>query len=462
MTTTTNTRTLHDLTVTDAAGMIARGELSPVDYLEALLARIALLGGRIQAWSGLDIDGARAQAQILAAEAKAGKLRGPLHGIPGGFKEEFAVGGMPDHSEPNLPPGPITPDDATAVARMRAAGAIILGKTYMPGASGMPPTRNPWNLQHTAGGTSSGSGAAVGARMVPVALGEQTAGSNLRPAAYCGVSAIKPTFGRASRKGMWAFSYSHDHPGIIGLSMEDLALVLSVISGPDPLDPTTLDVPAPPPTLNPELIRPPRIGVVRNFYPELTEPVMQAAIERAAQKLADAGADVKDAWLPQEFGLAWHTHRLIGAAEGATMHAASDAEELAQGKPLTFGMQGLGSRLIRGLVPATYYLQAQRIRRWLTGTMRDFYRTREVDVLLTATAPSAAPKGLTTTGNAILLLPWSDLGFPAINVQSGSFTDEGLPLGLQFGALPLADEDLLHAGAWIEHTLGRLPAPPLT
>src|SRR5581483_8689812 len=114
-----------------------------------------------------------------------GALRGPLHGIPFGFKEEFAVRGLPDRSEPNGPEGPVASEDAAAVARLRASGAIILGKTYMPGRTGNPPTRNPWNLEHTAGGTSSGSGAVVGARLVPVALGEQTFGSNLRPAAFC-------------------------------------------------------------------------------------------------------------------------------------------------------------------------------------------------------------------------------------------------------------------------------------
>src|SRR5918911_231919 len=155
---------LHELTAVDAARAIAQGDLSPVDYLEALLGRVSRLDGQVQAWSGLDLEGARAQAQVLAEEARAGKLRGPLHGIPTGVKEESAVRGLPDRSEPNLPPGPVHAEDATAVARLRAAGAIILGKTYMPGRSGNPPTRNPWNLEHTAGGTSSGSGAAGGGR----------------------------------------------------------------------------------------------------------------------------------------------------------------------------------------------------------------------------------------------------------------------------------------------------------
>src|SRR5919204_1008019 len=290
---------VHELTVVEAARAIAQGDLSPVDYLEVLLDRITRFNPQVQAWSGLDIEGARTQARKLAQEAEEGKLRGPLHGIPTGVKEEFAVRGLPDRSEPNLPPGPVHAEDAAAVARLRAAGAIILGKTYMPGRSGNPPTRNPWNLEHTAGGTSSGSGAAVGARLVPFTLGEQTYGSNLRPAAYCGVSGIKPSFGRVSRAGMWAFTYSQDHPGIIASSVEDLALVLSAIAGPDPRDPSTLNEPPPPGVLDPERIRPPRIGLVRNFFPDKTEPAMQAAVERAASRLGAAGANVESVQLPE-------------------------------------------------------------------------------------------------------------------------------------------------------------------
>src|SRR5437870_6549838 len=294
---------LHELTVREAARMIAARDISPSDYLECFLERSARLDPKVRAWSNIDVDGAREQARQLTEEAAKGKLRGPLHGIPFGFKEEFAVRGLPDRSEPNGPDGPVAAEDAAAVARLRQAGAIILGKTYMPGRTGNPPTRNPWNLQHTAGGTSSGSGAAVGARLVPAALGEQTFGSNLRPAAFCGVAGIKPTFGRVSRKGMWAFSYSQDHPGVIGLTMDDMALVLSVISGADPLDPTTLPVAPPPAAIEPSDVKPPRIGLVRNLFTDLTEPSMQAAVDATAQKLGGAGATVKEVRLPEEFGL---------------------------------------------------------------------------------------------------------------------------------------------------------------
>lgn len=455
------TTSLHELSVEEAAQLIASGELSPVTYLEACLERIGRLDGQVRAWSYLDVEAARAQAQVLASEARAGHLRGPLHGIPTGFKEEFAVRGMPDTSEPNLPPGPVAAQDATAVARLREAGAIVLGKTFMPGRSGNPPTRNPWNLEHTAGGTSSGSGAAVGARMVPFTLGEQTFGSNLRPAAYCGVSGLKPTFGRVSRAGMWAFSYSQDHPGIIGLSMADIALVLSVIAGPDPLDPTSLKVAPPPARLTADQIRPPRIGLVRNFFPERTEPSMRVTVESAATRLGSAGAPVKDVHLPDEFGLVWHTHTLVLRAEGAAINSRRNAREVAAGQEQSFLPNRLGANRLGELIPSAYYLQAQRLRRRLIRLTRDVFQSQDVDVLLTAIAPGPAPRGLDSTGDPILLAPWSHLGLPAICVQSGQRSPEGLPLGLQVAALPLADHDLLGWGAWMEQVLGRLPAPSL-
>src|SRR5579883_657628 len=453
---------LHELTVREAASRIASGDLDPVEYLGCFLDRAARLDGKVRAWSNLDADGAREQARLLSAEAKAGKLRGPLHGIPFGFKEEFAVRGLPDRSEPNGPEGPIASEDAAAVARLRAAGAIILGKTFMPGRTGNPPTRNPWNLEHTAGGTSSGSGAAVGVRFVPAALGEQTFGSNLRPAAFCGVSGIKPTFGRVSRKGMWAFSYSQDHPGVIGLTMDDMALILSVIAGEDPADPTTVPASSLPSSIDPADVKAPRIGLVRNFFPELTEPEMQAAVEAAAGKMASSGATVKEVALPEQFGLVWHTHRLVLSSEGSTLRAQVEAGALASGERVSFAPGGHGVQRLGELVPANYYLHAQRIRRMLIRQMTSYFEENGVDALLTAVTPGPPPKGLASTGDPILLAPWSHLGFPAIAVETGQLPSEGLPLAVQLAAPPLADYQLLCVGAWIESAVGRLPAPPLT
>jgi Asp-tRNA(Asn)/Glu-tRNA(Gln) amidotransferase A subunit family amidase len=311
-----------------------------------------------------------------------------------------------------------------------------------------PPTRNPWNLAHTAGGTSSGSGAAVGARMVPFALGEQTMGSNLRPAAYCGVDGLKPTFGRVSRFGCYPFSWSQDHVGLIGLDMHDLALVLSVMAGPDPRDPAAYSDPPPPAELRMAGFRPPRIGVVRNFYPERTEADMQDAIEKSASKLRDAGATVGDYRLPEEFGLTWIALRLR-EAESTVFHAARRAHN---------PTPGLAGHAAGELIPATYYLHARRLRTWLQDKV--IASMADLDAILMPVAPGAAPEGLESTGDPSLLAPWSWLGFPAITVNGG-VNAGGLPLGLQFVATPRRDHELLHAGAWVEGVLGRLPAPSL-
>lgn len=443
---------LHELGVCAIAHAVAKGELKPADFVEAFLDRITILEGRVQAWSFLNVENVRAQAAVLTAEASAGKLRGPLHGVPVGIKDEFHVQGMPTGMRKLEAPRP-EPEDATSVASLRAAGAIIVGKTHMPIDGTTPPTRNPWNLEHTPGGTSSGSGAAVGARMVPVALGEQSGGSNLRPAAYCGVDGFKPTYGRISRFGCYPLAWSLDHVGIIGLSMVDIALVFSVIAGPDPRDPTTLPDTAPPAHLNLEGLRPPRIGVVRNFFPERAEPVMRESVEKAAVRLKEAGAEVRDVLLPQEFALVWPVHRLIYGSESATLKA----HRLVMGsQPSAPG--GMSDRSPGSLIPAMYYLQAQRIRHWLYTKLLDLFR--DIDALLMPVAPGPAPKGIASTGDPSFLIPWSLVGYPAISINRG-LSPERLPLGLQFVGLPKDDYRLLRVGAWCEGVLGRLPAPPL-
>lgn len=432
---------LTTATLLDLSAAVAAGDVTPLDLATASLARIEALDGGVQAFSYMDKAATMAEAEALTAEAKAGKLRGPLHGIPLAVKDEFHIAGMPTAMTHDTEPRPV---DATLVAKLRAAGCIIVGKTHMPIDGVLPPTRNPWNLGHTAGGTSSGSGAAVGARMVPLALGEQTAGSNLRPAAYCGVEALKPTYGRISRFGMAPFAWSHDHAGLIGLTMADLALVFSIVAGPDPLDLTTRPEGAPPADLAMADKLPPRIGIVRNFFPEKTEAVMNEAIEASAAKLKAAGATIVDVMLPEDFGLVWLLHRTVGGAEGFTYRSAKAGGDLT------------GRDIAASLLPASYYLQAQRLRRVFWTKLQAYFQ--DVDALLMAVAPGAAPEGIATTGDATLLSPWSCLGYPSLTVNGG-LSPKGLPLGLQFVGAPMSDYELLRTGAWCEGVLGRLPAP---
>jgi aspartyl-tRNA(Asn)/glutamyl-tRNA(Gln) amidotransferase subunit A len=443
----TVTSRLHTLTLTGLSTLVARGEITPLEIVESCLTQIDRFEPDIQAWCYLDRELVLEQAARLTRSAHAGELMGPLHGIPFGVKDEFHVAGMPTHMA--APDDPPRPEDATAVAKLRAAGAVIMGKTHMPIDGVNPPTRNPWSFAHTAGGTSSGSGAAVGARMVPAALGEQTAGSNLRPAAFCGVDALKPTYGRVGRFGMYPFAWSHDHVGIIGQTMHDIALIFSVLGGPDPRDRTSRAEPAPSADLRLDNLPRPRIGRVRNFFPERTESVMQQAVEESAGRLNEAGATIVDVMLPDAFEMVWMVHRLVGNAEGLTFRSRKMAES---GQGMTTGRD-----IVASLVPATYYLQAQRIRHHLWRATQIAFA--DVDALLMAVAPAPAPRGTTSTGEATLLVPWSCLGYPAITVNGG-LSSEGLPLGLQLVAPPMADYDLMRVGAWCEEALGRLPVPP--
>jgi Asp-tRNA(Asn)/Glu-tRNA(Gln) amidotransferase A subunit family amidase len=366
--------------------------------------------------------------------------------VPYGIKDEFHVQGMPTGMR-GLDVLPIEPDDATCVARLREAGAIVMGKTHMPVRNKELPTRNPYNQEHTAGGTSSGSGASVGARMVPFAIGEQTMGSNLRPACYCGCAGLKPTYGRISRFGCFPFAWSVDHVGLIGRSFEDLAAVLSVIAGPDPRDHTALSEPAPSVELHLEGIRLPRIGLVRNFALDRTEPVVREALDRSVDSMRQAGATVSDFKLPEEFPLVYEADRLVTAAEGATFHAAEHPEMDLSGSA---GRSG-------ALVPATYYLQARRVRAWLAAKVIEAMGTLDAILMPTTPAPPPKPPG---TGNATFLVPWSFLGFPAITVPCG-LSPEGLPMGLQMVTRPRNDYHLLQVGAWTQGVIGKLPAPTL-
>ncbi len=447
---------VHELSVIELAGAVASGALTPAEIARALLERIDALDGRVMAFSYLDRDDVRRQAEELTAEAKAGRLRGPLHGVPVAIKDEFNVQGQPTGMRgEGAPP---EPEDATPVARLRAAGAIIMGKTHMPVGDRTPPTRNPWNLEHTPGGSSSGSGAAVGARMAPVALGEQTVGSNLRPAAYCGISALKPTYGRVSRYGCYPFTWTLDHPGIIGLNMADIALVLSVIAGPDPKDPTTLPD-APPPAAITPLGRPPRIGLVRNFFPERTQPETNQAIQAAAERLRNDGAEVLDFRLPEEFGLSWHVAKIINGVESATFYAkqlSSPWARVARATPAA-GTASI-NRTLASLIPAPYYLQSLRIKKWLGAKVAA--AIEGIDALLLPVAPGPAPKTSTDTGDPTLLSPFTMLGWPALALPIG-FASNGLPLGVQIVSPAGSDEHLLRVGAWCEGVWGLLPVPEL-
>ncbi|HYB74438.1 MAG TPA: amidase, partial [Candidatus Sulfotelmatobacter sp.] len=311
-----------ELTVAEAAERIRRGTLSPVALVEACLARIEALDEKLQAWVTVDRDGALAAARERDREATRGAIRGPLHGIPVGVKDIFYVGGLRCTAGSKVTADFVAPFDAASVARLRQAGAIILGKTQTTEFATFDPapTHNPWKRGHTPGGSSSGSAAAVAARMVPCALGTQTAGSILRPASYCGVVGYKPTYGRVSRYGVFPVSWALDHIGSMARTVEDAALVAMAMAGHDPKDPGSLRAPVP--DLRACLARrdPPRLGVVRDFFWEKAAPEVARHTDQVLERLAKAGARIEERPLAPSFAVGHAAHRIVMKAEMAEVH----------------------------------------------------------------------------------------------------------------------------------------------
>jgi len=293
---------LHTLDAIDAARAIREKVLSPVDLIEALLERIERIDGRIQAWALVDREGARRAARQAADEAARGTFRGVLHGVPFGAKDIFYSAGLRTEAGSKTMAGFVPDYDATSVARLKAAGAILLGKLHTTefATTDPAPTRNPWNLVCTPGGSSSGSAAAVAARMVPLAFGTQTIGSNVRPASYCGLVGLKPTFGRISTRGVIPLSYTQDHVGLIARCVEDIALALSVAAGRDPGDASSSRVPVGDYVAALTRRRAPRVGLLREFFERAT-PEVTDVTGQAINRLARGGADIEEAKLPPTF-----------------------------------------------------------------------------------------------------------------------------------------------------------------
>ena len=298
---------LHELSVAEAAAQIREGTLSPVALAESLLARIDALDEDLQARVTIDRDAVLSAAQEREADVQRGDPLGLIHGVPVGLKDIFYTEGMLTACGSKVNADFVPDFDATSVVKIKAAGGIILGKTVTTEfASGDPsPTRNPWNLEHTPGGSSSGSCAAVAARMVPAALRSQTAGSTCRPAGYNGIVGVKPTYGRISRYGVAPLSWSLDHVGILTRTVADAALMLTVLSDVDDNDPGSLSEVVPDFMAQmAEHDRPPRIGLVRQFYEDHATPEMWAHTEAVANQLAEAGAEVEELPLPDSFAVA--------------------------------------------------------------------------------------------------------------------------------------------------------------
>jgi Asp-tRNA(Asn)/Glu-tRNA(Gln) amidotransferase A subunit family amidase len=433
---------LATLTATEAAAEIARGAMSAEDYCRACLDRIAALEGEIKAFAHLDREHALAQARTLDERRAQGQPIGPLHGIPVGIKDIIDTADFPTELGSPIGAGRRPWHDATVVAKLRAAGAVIIGKTvttefayYHPG-----PTRNPHDVTRTPGGSSSGSAAAVAANMVPLALGSQTNGSVIRPAAFCGVFAIKPSHGLVSRAGVLRLSEKLDHVGAFARSLSDLALILDVVAGHDPADPDTrpfavADFRAQQREKSPLA---PRFAFVRTPVWDKADADTKAAFEELVAALGPAVAPVD---VSASLSEAWDTHRTIMATDMAH----NLAPLVARGEP----SEVMRKLLERGRnASAVDYLAALAKAPRYAASLADIFD--EYDAILTPAAPGVAPKGLGATGDPVFCTLWTLTGLPALSVPL--LAGEGsLPLGVQLVGARGRDARLLRtASALVE------------
>ena len=444
-----------ELTVAESAEKIRDGELKSVALVESLLQRNDRLEPSLKAWVTLDHEKLLASAAQMDAELAHQGPRGPLHGVPVGFKDIFYTAGLKTTACSKIYSDFVPTYDATSVARLKEAGAITMGKlvTTEFACTDPPPTRNPWNPEHTPGGSSSGSAVSVAARTCPAALGSQTAGSTCRPASYNGIVGLKPTYGRISRYGVVPVSWSLDTVGILVRSVEDAAILLGAMGGHDPNDPSSSTEPVPDYRIGLDHQQsPPRIGLVKEFFFDTCDEEVRKATEDAAEKLARAGAAIEEISLPKSFSNAQAVQRVVMFAECAAFH-----EEFFRDRAEDYGPYL--RRIIEDglLIPALRYLQAQRIRRRFRIEMAAM--ARYADALLTPSTPAAAPKDLTNTGNPAFQSPWTTAGLPTITIPCG-LGKAGLPLGVQLAGPPFDEVKLLAVARWCEATLDVKLMPP--
>jgi Asp-tRNA(Asn)/Glu-tRNA(Gln) amidotransferase A subunit family amidase len=422
---------MNPLSASEAAAAIAAGKLSSQALVEACLERIAQREDEVRAWAHID----PAQALEQARQRDRERPRSRLHGIPVGVKDVIDTCDMPTEYGSPIYKGHRPACDAACVAQVRELGGVILGKTVSTEFATRHPnkTRNPRNLAHTPGGSSSGSAAAVADGMVPIAFGTQTSSSIVRPAAFCGVVGYKPTFNLINRAGLKFLAESMDTIGTLTRTIADAALLVEELSG---MTPTAFEAAV---TLRP------RIGFCRTPYWNEADAPTQQALEEAARGLAAAGAHVKDIDLGEEFGALAQTQIEVSSYEffRALTHERTRLPTLISGS-LTARIAA-GGQVTRAHYEAGL-ARSERCRKRMADVFLDY------DMLLAPSAPGEAPRGLERTGDPIFGLMWTLLGLPCLTLPYGT-GKAGLPLGIQLVARRGGDSDLFVASEWVRRTL---------
>lgn len=428
----------------ETAAALRAGTLSAHACCEGLLARIRARDPQVQAWAALDEGRALALAQSCDAKRGAGAALGTLHGIPVGVKDIIDTADLPTQMGSPVFAGHQPQRNAPAVERLLAAGAYVLGKTVTTEFAFLHPgkTRNPWNPAHTPGGSSSGSAAAVAAGMVPAAIGTQTNGSVIRPAAFCGVVGFKPSFGLIPCAGALQFSATLDQMGVFTRSVADAAAFAAALADADSLSADVGQAP-----------RAPRIALLMNFPWNAAEPEAAAHLEVLREQLRRAGASVEMLVLSADFHDAQRVHRTIMVYEGARAHAPRQARSRSNMSPVLNAVidEGLG-------ISNDDYAQALA----RSGAIRDraLALFEHCDVVASLPAPGAAPARLDVTGDPSFCTLWSLTGFPSVTIPTGRSAG-GLPFGLQLAARAGADDHLLRVAQWCEATVGFSTSPEL-
>jgi aspartyl-tRNA(Asn)/glutamyl-tRNA(Gln) amidotransferase subunit A len=456
-----NSDELCQVDITKLSRLLRGKELSPLELTDAYLERIARLDPRLNSYISVQPDQARQAAGEAEAEITRGAWRGPLHGVPVGIKDLFDVAGVATTFGSKILRDNVAPSDATVVARLKAAGAVILGKhnlhEFAFGITSENPhfgvVRNPWNLERVPGGSSGGTAAAVAARLCAAGIGSDTGASIRAPASWCGAVGLKPTYGRVSRAGALPLAWSLDHAGPLTRSVADCAIVLQAIAGHDPRDPATSTEAVPDFTATLEQpVEGLRIGVPREYFFEIVEPDVERLVRAAIEVLGRLGAQVEEVSLPH-VSHAQVAGNVIMSSEAAAWHATWLNE-----RPQDYGADVL--QRIRGglLVRATEYLHSQQMRSLIQHDFADAFE--RVDVILAPTAPLVAPRiGHTFEPGGPLNIPPRQIanratvpcnltGMPALSVPCG-FSD-GLPVGLQIMGPAFSEALVLRVGAAYE------------
>ena len=460
---------LHDLTIAEASRLIDQKKLSPVELTRASLDRTAALEPQLNAFITRTPEAAMEAARAAEAEIARGLYRGPLHGVPFAVKDIYDTAGVltSGHSRTCIDRVPKT--DATTVARLRAAGGVLTGKLatheFAHGGPSFdlpwPPARNPWNTAHFTGGSSSGSGAALAARLVPASLGSDTGGSIRGPAGLCGIAGLKPTYGLVPRTGVLPNSYSYDHCGPMARTSHDCALLLDVVAGPDPRDPASSHKPAGRYAAHiGQGVKGLRIGVIRHFWERdsTVDPELPAAMEAAIGVLRGLGATLEDVTMrPLQ---SYQDVKVVTAeSELFSLHL----PELIR-RPGDFGQDFRARSIAACLFTAEDYVRASRERRRIMDEMRPLYQ--RFDLFLTANSSAAGRLDrhdvLAFWQKPNLTVPFNCTGGPALALLAG-FNKAGLPLSLQIAGRPFDDARVLAAGHAFEQATGHWrKSPPLT